>query len=298
MADKDPIDQLIAWAHSVDNVRALILTSTRAVPGGTVDAYSDYDVIAVVRDLAPLVEDSGWLGAFGNVLIAYWDPIATAPATAVRTVGSVVNYVDGLKIDFSLWEIGRLSTVTEGVGLEPEFDAGYRVLLDKDKLTDELPAPTYRGYVPERPDEATYHRLITDFLIGVPYVAKSLLRNELLPMKWVLDFDMRFNYLVPMLQWRIEVDHDWTLPAGNLGKGLHAHLPTELLERLETTFTGVDPDANWAALYAMINLFADVADEVGRALGHSSRRDQIEAVSAHARRMQRGDFARGPLPRH
>jgi len=76
--DADPaIDRLIAWAAERDEIRAMLLTSTRAVPVATVDALSDYDVILIVRDIGPFVVTHDWLTDFGDVLVAYWDPIFT-----------------------------------------------------------------------------------------------------------------------------------------------------------------------------------------------------------------------------
>jgi Transposase, Mutator family/Streptomycin adenylyltransferase len=146
--------------------------------------------------------------------------------------------------------------------------AAWRQIWSKDGLTTDLAAPTFGSYIPARPDEATY-LLITDFLIGVPYVAKSLLRGQLLPAKWALDFDMRFNYLIPLLEWRAECDHDWSLEPGNLGKGLVAHLPADTWRELERTFTGADPKANWEALFEMIALFDRVAREVADLLDYT-----------------------------
>ncbi|MBA3377881.1 MAG: aminoglycoside 6-adenylyltransferase [Chloroflexia bacterium] len=88
--------------------------------------------------------------------------------------------------------------------------------------------PTRRAYIPVRPDEATYHTLVNDFLSGVPYVAKCLLRDELLPAKWCLDHDMRDVYLRPMLEWRMECSHDGSVSTGSLGKGLKTRLPPDL----------------------------------------------------------------------
>ena len=289
------IDRLARWAEGRENVRSLILTSTRAVPGGHVDAYSDFDVIAVVDDVRPMVDDTTWQADFGEVLISYWDPVNGDPSTRAEWVGNVTNYANGLKIDFSLWSAQHYSDMTTGPDTYAEFDAGYRVLVDKDGLTADLPAPTFTSYIPPRPDEVTYLRLITDFLVGVPYVAKGLLRDQLLPVKWVLDFDMRFNYLVPMLEWRVECDHEWSLKTGNLGKGLRAHLPADVWSELETTFTGAEPEANWKALFDMIELFGRVAHEVGSRLGYTYPEDLVARVTDHARRMREDVFAGGPL---
>lgn len=272
----------------------MILTSTRAIRDAPVDAYSDYDVVIIVEDVASMAEDREWLADFGDVLVSYWDPVHVNEKTGAVWVGSVNNYVSGLKIDFSVWSTQRYADVTAGPDPHPEFDAGHRVLVDKDGLTTGLPPATYTSYIPPCPDEPTYQTLITDFLIGVPYVAKSLLREELLPAKWVLDFDMRFNYLVPMLQWRIECDHDWSLKTGTLGKGLSKHLAADTWTEVVDTFTGPEPQSNWDALFKMIDLFGRTAEEVAHALGYGYPADLVMNVAEHAHGMRQGYYAAGP----
>jgi aminoglycoside 6-adenylyltransferase len=290
------IERLTRWAQARNDVRALILTSTRAIPHARVDAYSDYDVIAIVRDVRALLTDTRWQDDFGAVLVAYWDPVATNPATGGEWVGNVTQYENGLKIDFSLWSVQHFTDATAGAEPYAELDAGYQVLLDKDGLTAALPAPTYTAYIPRRPDDATYQRLITDFLVGVPYVAKSLLRDELLPAKWVLDFDMRFNYLLPMVEWRVQCDHDWSRKAGSLGRGLKAQVASDTWRVLESTFTGPEVEANWEALFAMVDLFGRIAAEVAQFLGYRYPETLVLRVTDHARRMRQGLFSGGPLP--
>jgi aminoglycoside 6-adenylyltransferase len=294
--DRDPmLDRLTRWAEDRQDVRSLIITSTRAIPDAHLDAYSDYDVIMVVTEVRPLAQNTSWLADFGDVLIAHWDPLSVSPATGAERISSVVNYSDGLKIDFSLWSRQAFFDATAGPSPYPELDAGYRVLVDKDHITAELAPPTFKSYIPARPNEATYLRLVTDFLIGVPYVAKSLLRGQLLPAKWVLDFDMRFNYLVPLLEWRVEVDHAWSLKVGALGKGLQAHLPNDVWDELQQTFSDADPERNWDALFAMTALFRRTAQQVAEHLGFPSPDHLIDRVISHAHRMRAGDFADGPL---
>ena len=197
-------------------------------------------MVLVVSTVRPLVQDTSWLSAFGEVLVAYWEPLRVDSATGAE-VGSTHVQLHGRTQDrLHLWSQQAFTDITGGPDPNPELDAGYRVLVDKDDLTAALPAPTFNAYIPVRPDEATYLRLITDFLIGVPYVTKSLLRGELLPAKWVLHCDMRFNYLVPMLEWRVECDHAWQLKTESLGKGLQgspARQPGAELERTSSTLT-------------------------------------------------------------
>jgi len=291
----DTVAVLSAWASSRPDVRVVLITSNRAIPDAKVDAYSDFDVILVVSDVESLVTDKRWVSDFGDVLVAYWDPVETDPGTDSVSVSSITQFVSGLKIDFTLWSRQRLQTVVTAPELLDELDAGYRVLVDKDDLTSALRPPTYAAYVPTAPDEETYLRLIGDFFIGPPYVAKSLLRDELLPAKWVLDFDMRHNYFVPMLEWRVECDHDWSLKPGSLGKGLKSHLPGSFWAEFEATFAGADTPANWDALMGMMSLFGRVAREVAASLGFIYPQDLEDQVTRHVRRMRDGVFAAGPL---
>ncbi len=129
----------------------------------------------------------------------------------------------------------------------------------------------------------------------MPYVAKYLLRDELLPTKWVLDFDMRFNYLLPLLQWRVQCDHGWSLQTGNLGRGLKAHLPAKTWSELEQTLGDATPEANWDALFDMITLFSRVAREVADLLDFTFPERLITRVADHVRRMRDGAFAVEPL---
>ena len=51
--EQDRLHQLVAWGQARDLVRAMVLTSTRAIPGVAVDILSDYDVIVYVREVLP-----------------------------------------------------------------------------------------------------------------------------------------------------------------------------------------------------------------------------------------------------
>ncbi len=45
---REVIRRLTLWADREHSVRAMLLTSTRANPGATVDVLSDYDAVLVV----------------------------------------------------------------------------------------------------------------------------------------------------------------------------------------------------------------------------------------------------------
>jgi aminoglycoside 6-adenylyltransferase len=282
----DIFDRLVRWAEQRESIRAMLLTSTRAVPNATVDFLSDYDVILIVEDIHPYYEDRRWLEDFGEVLVVYWDPVHPDPEHGIETTANVTQYADGLKIDFTLWPVELLRKIIQAPALQAELDAGYRILLDKDGLTREMKPPTHRAYIPIRPTNAVYQLLVNDFFTDVPYMAKCLLRGELLPAKWCLDFDMKHVHLRPMLEWLAGLKHNWSVPTGSLGKGLKKRLPPEVWSQLENSYASGNIEENWEALFRTISLFRQVAMDVGAGLGYEYPLELDQRVTAFAQRMQ------------
>ena len=285
---EEVINKLIQWAEQRDSIRAMLLTSTRAVPNAPMDVYSDYDVILIVNDIHPFFEERNWLEDFGEVLVAYWDPIYPDSDHGIEMFANVIQYEDGLKIDFTLWPVELFRKIVQTSRLLAELDAGYRILLDKDHLADDLQPPTYKAYIPTPPTNEVYQKTIEDFFSDAPYVAKCLLRGELFPVKWALDYDMKHLFLRVMLEWRAELDHDWSMPVGALGKGLKKRLPPEIWPQLEETYVGADIADNWEALFKTITLFRRVAMEVGETLGYAYPQELDERVVAFVKDMQPG----------
>lgn len=97
------IERLIEWGEDQPLVRAMVLTSSRAIPNAPRDLFSDYDVILALRDIHPFFADRTWLEAFGPVLALYRDPLQ--PYEGHTTSGYVVQYENGLKLDLTLWPV-------------------------------------------------------------------------------------------------------------------------------------------------------------------------------------------------
>jgi aminoglycoside 6-adenylyltransferase len=280
------IAQLIHWADRRDPVRAVLLTSTRAQPEAATDIWSDYDVVLVVKDIRPFYENRSWLADFGDILVEYWDPILLDSDHGIERTANVIQYADGLKIDFNLWPVELLNQIVRAPELPAALDAGYQILLDKERLTASLAQPTYRAFIPARPTEDEYRVTVSDFFSDAPYVAKCLWRGELLPAKWCLDFDMKNIFLLRILEWRMERDYGWAMPAGNLGKGLKKHLPLHIWNELERTYVGANTADNWDALFLTMMLFRSVAIQVAADLGYTYPEAQDRRVTAYVRAMR------------
>lgn len=247
------------------------------------DALSDYDIIFVVDDIAPFIDDAAWLGDFGPLLIVYRDPVRYEDGHP--SISRVTQYENGLKIDFHVMGVRQWKRWAAAPALPDELDVGYRVILDKDNLTVGLRPPSYRAYIPEPPDEATYLDEIELFFHEGTYVAKNLWRDELMPAKYSFDL-IKTRHLRSMLEWRMEIDHDWSVKTGALGKGLKKQLPPDIWAALELTYVGARIEANWTAFFAAIDLFRRVAVEVGQALGYPYPLDLDRRATAYFRAVQ------------
>lgn len=283
----DPVlGRLVQWAEARDAVRAVLLDGSRANPQATVDALSDYDVVLVVEDVRPFYDDRAWLDDFGVVLVAYWDPLFSAPRYGLAQTSNVIQYEDGLEIDFTLYPVALCQQFAAMQTLPPALDCGYRVLLDKDGLTADWPASTYRAYLPQPPSEAAFQTLVQNFLSDAPYVAKCLLRDELFPAKWCLDYDMKHVFLRQALEWLVGCLHGWETPVGVLGRGLKGQLPLEIWAMVEHSFAGGEIEANWEALFATLVAFRRVAMEVADHLGYRYPLALDQRVIAYVQRLR------------
>ena len=278
------LERFTAWARDQDLVRALIITSTHAVPNARLDVLSDYDLILILTDIRPFHESRDWLNAFGTVLAFYRDPIANEDD--FETTGNIVQFEGGLKIDFTLIPVGLFQQIAAAPQLPDEYDAGYRVLLDKDGLTDTLKPPSYQGYVPKPPTESEYLENIEVAFIDAAYVAKYLWRDDVIAAKEVLDHYFKQEHLIPMLIWRAEIDHGWTVKPGPLGRGLQRWLRPDLWAELTNTYADADVDANWDALFKSLALMKRVALEVGTHFGYAYPEEMERRAMAHLHKVR------------
>ena len=283
------IQQLIQWAEHQTSVRAMLLTGSRANSNTQADVFSDYDIILVVPDIHPFFEDRSWLQDFGEVLVAYWDPIHPAPDNGIEQVANVIQFADGLHIDFQVWPIELMRLIVKESVLPADLDIGYSILIDKDHLTDGMQTPTYSAYIPKPPTEEIFQKVVEDFFSDVPYVAKCLWRDELMPIKWCLDYDMKHNFLRQMLEWRMELDQNWSVPAGNLGRGLKKQLPPRIWTELERTYAAGGIEENWDALFRTIYLFREVGIEVAERLGYTYPLEMDQRVTAYSQKVKNYD---------
>jgi aminoglycoside 6-adenylyltransferase len=256
----DPVlSRVLAWAEGEDAVRLVVLTSTRA--NGRADEHSDYDVIVALTDL-----DRFDPASYRTPAARWGDEHLVHGA---RALFRGVVYDDGTKIDWTLWPAEVPQLVVER-GLNDALDVGYRVLLDKDGVTDRWPAPTYTAHIPAKPTEDEYVALVEEFWWSTTYVTKARKRGEEFFARFILDLDMTYGCLRRMLEWRIELERDWSWKPGAFGRAIERELPPELAQELLGAHGSYE---------RTVELFVRVAHEVGDALGYAYPQSAEDAVS-------------------
>jgi aminoglycoside 6-adenylyltransferase len=271
---------IVEWANTETSVRAALLVGSRAAPDADIDFLSDYDIVLFLSDLSPCEESDEWLSVFGPILVMLHERYELL-GHAVPT--RLVQYEDGLRIDFSLCAPAILDRIVKEPVLPEMLDAGYRILIDKDDRLSRLPAATGKAYVPRRPTEAEYLRVVNEFWWESIYVAKHLARGELLPARYSGECVLRFECLVPMLAWYAESALGWNEPLAANGRGLAHLLGVEDRRRLNRTYAGAQTDENWAALFEMADFFMHMARTVGGQLGFEDTTGAGLEVTAHLR---------------
>jgi aminoglycoside 6-adenylyltransferase len=274
----DVIERLVQWANSQPLVRAMLLESSRASDHAPIDILSDYDVLLVVSDIRSFSQHETWLQDFGKILVLFRDK---GQMCGLTNYYRLVLYEDGTKVDYIVWPVALLQRILDEPRLPDVLDHGYQVLVDKDHLASGLKPPTYTAHIPKRPTEKEYRSLVEEFWWETIYVAKNLWRDELIQAKYNLDFVMKFQMLRRLLEWRIEIDHNWSWKPGAFGRGVKKLLDSRTWGEFASTYVGEDIDENWDALFKTTALFRRIAIEVGDALGYSYPYDLDERVTSY-----------------
>jgi len=107
-----------------------------------------------------------------------------------------------------------------------------------------------------------------------------------MPAKWCLDCDMKHTYLRQMLEWRLEIDHAWSVPVRYLGKGLKKRLPQDIWTALEQTCVGAGIADNWEALTRAMELFRRVSVEVGEYFGYAYPDELHKRITSYVNRIR------------
>ena len=97
---------------------------------------------------------------------------------------------------------------------------------------------------------------------------------------------MKHIFLRQVLEWRVEIDHGWSVPVGFLGKGLKKRLPADLWSAVEGTYAGACVTDNWEALAQTLDVFRHVAVEVAEYFGYTYPDELHQRIWAYVEKIR------------
>jgi aminoglycoside 6-adenylyltransferase len=142
--------------------------------------------------------------------------------------------------------IGGLTALDAGVS----YDRAYRVLIDKDGLSDRLSAGTT---VAPRPTVEEFRRCVHWFTAAALMEAKAIVRDEPWMAK-IRDAEVK-ETLLQMIEWDHRARYGWGFDTWHVGVHLRRWMDADVQTDLERCWAGFSLDDSRTALLACIELF-------------------------------------------
>lgn len=285
-SEKEMLHLILETARQDDRVRAVYINGSRANPNVKKDPYRDFDVVYVVTETLPFVEDPDWISVFGEIAIVQEpdrnDLFFGAKTDSTKSFTWLILFRDGNRIDL---HVETVETMQASYGT----DTLTVPLLDKDGILPSIPPSSDAGYFIRKPSENHFYASTNEFWWCLNNVAKGLVRCQLPYTMWMLECIVR-PQLERMTEWYIGVQHDFQLTTGAHGKYFEKYLPEQLYAMYVKSYSDGAYAHIWDAVFTMCELFGILARAVAEALSYSYRADWEEGVLAYLRAMKNGEW--------
>src|SRR5581483_11761308 len=272
-SQQDILELILDTAKSDERVRSVIMNGSRANPNARPDIFQDVDILFLVTDVRSFRHNCEWIKRFGELMILQMpEDLREIPASDDQSFMYLMQFTDGNRIDLRIYPLAKFD--------EFKRDSLSLLLLDKDGIFEQFPAPSELDYLPKPPSAKAFADCCNEFWWVCPYVAKGLWREEIIYAKQMLDGVLR-EQLMRMLTWHLGVQTEFSRNPGKLGKYFQQYLDPTLWQLLQKTYTDASYDHTWEALFAMCQLFRTVALPIAEHFGFEYPSDDDSRVSAH-----------------
>ncbi len=252
-------DLILSIAKNDARIRAVYLNGSRTNTNAPKDIFQDYDVVYVVKETKPFIDDKDWIKSFGEILyMQYPDEHPDYPSDKDNFYGWLMQFTDGNRIDL---HVETISHAQENI----MSDSLCEVLLDKDKCLPVISPPSDKNYWVKKPTLEQYKCTCTEFWWCLNNVAKGLWREEIPYVQDMLNFVVR-KQLETMLSWKIGIQTNFSVSVGKSAKYMHKWLFLDEWEKYLQTYCGADVNSIWRSVEIMYLLFAEAAAWVGKEL--------------------------------
>jgi len=272
---KDVLIHVKKYANNNPNIVAVLITGSMANPNRKIDVLSDLDIIFISKDLEILIDDKSWRKEFGKILSFFNDDFLLEN---IKTHTCLVLYDDYIRIDFSIWSTDLIKRIIQKDQLPEYLDIGYKVLVDKNNLLDNLKEPTYQAYKIDKPTEKEFLKNVNDFWWDITYIAKYLWRDQFYFAKR-MDYFIKFKLVRQMIDWKIGLENKWDVNTGKFGTKYKKYLDNSTWIKLKDTFSDGNMENNWETLFKMISFYSDISKEIAEKLNFNYPKKRDEMVT-------------------
>lgn len=268
MRTKQEMQELILnTAKEDERIRAVYMNGSRTNVSVPKDIFQDYDIVYVVTDTTPFIQDKTWIDRFGERLfMQYPDEHPDFPSDKENFYGWLMQFKDGNRIDL---HVESISHAKENI----LNDKLCEILLDKDNLLPEIPKSTDEDYWVKCPSKEQYLCTCNEFWWCLNNVAKGLWREEIPYVQDMLNFNVR-KQLEKMLSWKIGIETDFSVSVGKSAKYMYRWLSeVEWNTYLGTYCAGTVEDC-WNGVFQMCDLMEKTAIYVGEQLRYEYNQEE------------------------
>lgn len=245
------------WANRNENIRAALLTSSRADKNVKKDFLSDFDIELYVKDITTIKQNDDWLKPLGEIMVRWL--FLPKPTFDNDWITRLILFNDGVRIDFQITD--KMNARLDNI------DYGYRILLDKDKILTHLPEPTNSKFIIKKPLKEEFETIVNEFWWDATYVPKYLWRDELPFAKSMMGQSVQDKYLRKIIEWYIGLKNDWSVSTGICGRHFKKYLESDIWEQFCATYSATDIEDNWKSFFISVELFSRLGKNIAKSLG-------------------------------
>jgi len=280
MRSSEEIKRLIIdVARKDDRIRTVLLNGSRANSKILPDKYQDFDIVYVVDDVESFISDKTWTNLFGDKLI--WqlpDEMVVGQKVPEKGPRSLLMlFEDGNRIDLTLLS-------KKEINMNHETDSLTIVWLDKDNLFPDIGLPNDSDYLVREPTEKEFLDTCNEFWWVCTYVAKGLVRNEIIYSKEMLETVVRPMFM-NVIAWNIGIETNFSVSVGKGGKFMKKFLAPDLYKKILKTYSDHTLENNWKSLFLMMHEFGQLARTVAVSLKFNYVMTEEKNVTAYVEQL-------------
>lgn len=268
MIKNNILSKICEWAELNEDIRAAILIGSRA-SNELSDELADYDISLFVRGDHEKIKNDTWLSSIANHWVCVHEKIDWK-GEVIPT--RLVIFENGIKVDFAFYREETLLELSQMKSLPNAYDCGYKILVDKDKVAEQMATPSMKAFQLSRPTQDEFETVIKEFWFEAYHVAKYLKRGDLWAAKF-RDWGMKDPFLLTMIRWNESAKHGWNYGTHVQGRKMESWVSKATWRMLHHCFSHFEVEDSWESLDKTISLFRDLAKETGDFLNYPYQKE-------------------------